>query len=59
MKMQRTSLYIINFIVLMLFSTASFSQEDTTETPETTKDSVVGSSKYGLRLGGDLSKLVR
>lgn len=59
MKMQRTSLYIINFIVLMLLSTASFSQEEITETPDATKDSVVGSSKYGLRLGGDLSKLVR
>lgn len=56
MKMQHTSLYIINFIVLVLLSTTSFSQEDT---PETTKDSVIGSSKYGLRLGGDLSKLVR
>ena len=59
MKMQHTSLFTINFIVMMLLSTATFSQEETTETPETTKDSVVGSSKYGLRLGGDLSKLVR
>ena len=59
MKMQHTSLYTISIIVMMLLSSASFSQEDTTETPETTKDSVVGSSKYGLRLGGDLSKLAR
>jgi hypothetical protein len=43
----------------MLFSSVSFSQEETVEVTETSKDSVVGSSKYGLRLGGDLSKLVR
>lgn len=59
MKMQHTSLYTISLIVLMLWSNTTFSQDDTTETSETAKDSVVGSSKYGLRLGGDLSKLVR
>uniref|UniRef100_UPI00404AB65A DUF6048 family protein n=1 Tax=Gelidibacter sp. TaxID=2018083 RepID=UPI00404AB65A len=59
MKMQLTSLYIINLLVLMLFSSVSFSQEETLEVTETSKDSIVGSSKYGLRLGGDLSKLVR
>ncbi len=43
--------------MLMLYTAASFSQNDTTT--KTKKDSVVGSEKYGLRLGGDLSKLVR
>lgn len=59
MKKPHTSLYTIRIIALMLFCTTSFSQENPTEPVETTKDSVVGSSKYGLRLGGDLSKIVR
>ncbi len=54
MKMQRTSFYIISFSIMMLWSVTSFSQNNTV-----VQDSLVFKQSYGLRLGGDLSKLVR
>lgn len=56
MKPQHTSIFIISLMILMLVPLASFSQENT---EETTNDTIVIKQKYGLRLGGDLSKLVR
>ncbi|MDG5491397.1 DUF6048 family protein [Psychroserpens sp. SPM9] len=56
MKTQHTSLFIISLIVVMLFPLASQSQ---TETEETTSDTLVYKQKYGLRIGGDIGKLVR
>lgn len=52
--MQHTSSYIISFMIMMLCSVTSFSQNNVVP-----KDSLVFKQSYGLRLGGDLSKLVR
>jgi hypothetical protein len=41
-------------MILMLWQTASFSQEE-----ETATDSITYKESYGLRIGGDLSKLIR
>lgn len=54
MKTQRTSFYIISFLIMMLCSVTSFSQNQ-----PVAKDSAVFKQNYGLRLGGDLSKLLR
>jgi hypothetical protein len=54
MKQQHTLIFIISLIVLMLLPITSFSQSETKE-----KDTLIYKQKYGLRLGGDLSKLVR
>jgi len=54
MKMQHTSSYIISILIMMLWTVASFSQNNTV-----VHDSAVYKQSYGLRLGGDLSKLVR
>ncbi|MEZ4856197.1 MAG: DUF6048 family protein [Gelidibacter sp.] len=55
MKTQHTSIFIISLMVLMLLPKTSFSQKDT----EKKADTLIVKQKYGLRLGGDLSKLVR
>ena len=54
MKMQRTSFYIISIVILMLCSVTSFSQDK-----QVVKDSAVYKQNYGLRLGGDISKLLK
>jgi len=54
MKIRRTSYSIISIMILMLSTVTSFSQNNTVA-----KDSLVFKQSYGLRLGGDLSKLVR
>ena len=54
MKTQHTSYYIFSVLIMMLCSIASFSQNNTV-----VSDSVVYKQSYGLRLGGDLSKLAR
>lgn len=54
MKTQHISFYITSLLIMMLCSITSFSQEDTIA-----NDSLVFKQNYGLRLGGDLSKLVR
>lgn len=54
MKTQHTLIFIISLILLMLLPIASFSQNDSI-----VNDTLVYKQKYGLRLGGDISKLVR
>lgn len=55
MKLKPISLYTISlFALLMLCATTAVSQEEFTN-----KDTIVVKQKYGLRLGGDLSKLAR
>jgi len=56
MRTQHTSLFIISMIIVMLFPITSQCQ---TETDNTTSDTLVYKQKYGLRLGGDIGKLVR
>jgi len=53
MKTQRTSYYIISLCIVMLWTVTSFSQNNAV-----VNDSVVYKLSYGLRLGGDLGKLV-
>ena len=43
-------------IILLLFSTIAFAQQDQ---KKTVKDTIIYKQKYGLRLGTDLSKLAR
>lgn len=54
MKIQRTSFYIISLVIMMLCSVTSFSQDQTIA-----NDSVIFKQSYGLRLGGDISKLFK
>lgn len=54
MKKQHTSFYIISVLIMMLCSVTSFSQDQTVA-----NDSVIFKQSYGLRLGGDISKLVK
>ncbi|WP_298899692.1 DUF6048 family protein [uncultured Psychroserpens sp.] len=56
MKMQHRLLFIISMIIVMLLPLTSLAQ---TESNETTTDTLVYKQKYGLRLGGDIGKLVR
>ncbi len=53
MKMQHRLYYIISLFMFLMWSTASFSQE------ETKIDTLALKENYGLRLGGDASKLIR
>lgn len=54
MKTQRTSFYIISVLIMMLCTVTSFSQND-----PVVKDSAVYKQNYGLRLGGDIGKLLK
>jgi len=54
MKTKHTSFYIISLMIMMLYSVTSFSQNGPVE-----NDSVIVKQNYGLRLGGDVSKLMR
>ena len=56
MKMQHKLLYSINLMLVMLFSIASFGQEDNSES---TIDTLVYKQKYGIRIGGDFGKIAR
>jgi len=47
--------FIKSLAVLLLFSTLAFAQQE----KKTVKDTLVYKQKYGLRLGADISKLVR
>lgn len=58
MKMQRISIFIISLIILMVLPLTSFAQEEIIE-EENVNDSIVVKQKYGLRLGGDIGRLVR
>lgn len=59
MKMQRISIFIINLMVLMVLPLTSFSQETLDPLEEHTRDTIIVKQKYGLRLGGDIGKLIR
>lgn len=52
--MKHTGIYAINILIL-LFCLTTKAQEDTTKTT----DSIKKTQKYGLRVGADLSKLIR
>ncbi|RXJ51400.1 hypothetical protein ESZ48_05915 [Gelidibacter gilvus] len=56
MKMQRISIFIISLIILMVFPETSFSQE---VQEKNANDTIIIKQKYGLRLGGDIGRLVR
>ena len=56
MKTQHRLLFIINLIIVMLFSLASNAQIGDTEKQQ---DTLVYKQKYGLRLGGDIGKIAR
>lgn len=49
--------YILLFIISMLSASSHMKAQETSETP--TDTAKVASQKYGLRIGGDLSKLAR
>jgi len=53
--MKHTTLFTISIMVLMLLPLMSASQN----TNETTQDTLVYKQNYGLRLGGDIGKLIR
>ena len=55
MKTQHTLFYIINLLMIIMLPQTLLSQQDTT----TKTDTIISKEKYGLRLGGDVSKLVR
>ncbi|MEO5788703.1 DUF6048 family protein [Gelidibacter sp.] len=54
--MQRRSIFIINLMLLMVLPLTSFAQENQ---DNKLNDTIVVKQKYGLRLGGDVGKLVR
>ena len=57
MKQQRTSTYYISSLFILLFCALVSAQNDSIISSP--KDSLVIKEKYGLRVGGDISKLVR
>lgn len=61
MNLQLMLKYYINisFIVLMIFSAGAQNDPDSYQDQDKPQDSIKYKQKYGLRLGGDLSKLVR
>ncbi|RIA09542.1 hypothetical protein OE09_1380 [Flavobacteriaceae bacterium MAR_2010_72] len=54
MKMKHTLYYITSFCMVMLWSVASFSQNNTKPA-----DTLIFKQSYGLRIGGDIGKLAR
>ena len=54
MKQQPTLTYFISSLVLLLFCVSVHAQND-----GTVKDSIIIKEKYGLRVGGDIGKLIR
>ena len=57
--MQRISIFIINLIILMVLPLTSFAQEDPEIQAKKVNDTIIVKQKYGLRLGGDVGKLIR
>ena len=57
--MQHRLIFIINLIILMVLPLTSFAQEDPEVQVKNVNDTIVVKQKYGLRLGGDIGKLVR
>ncbi|MGC1204423.1 MAG: DUF6048 family protein [Flavobacteriaceae bacterium] len=54
MKQQRTLTYFISSLILLLLCVSVHAQNDST-----VKDSIIIKEKYGLRVGGDIGKLIR
>lgn len=60
MNIQRTITSIIKVLLIsLLFSSVSFAQNDSIPSNKKLKDSSKQKEKYGLRIGGDASKLIR
>lgn len=57
MKRQRTLIYFISSIFILLFCAPINAQNDSI--PSTTNDTLKIQQKYGLRVGGDIGKLIR
>lgn len=57
MKQRHTLIFCISTLLALVFCVSSHAQNDTI--PEISKDSTVYKLKYGLRIGGDIGKLVR
>lgn len=58
MKMKHTSIFFINILILAIcFSVTAKAQNDSSQTVKS--DSLKHAQKYGLRVGGDLSKIAR
>jgi len=57
MKEQRILTYFISSIILLLFCVSANAQNDSI--PSTVNDSIKVKEKYGLRIGGDIGKLIR
>ena len=57
MRHQHISSYFISLLILMLFCVSSYAQNDSIVSP--VNDSLKVKLKYGLRIGGDVGKLIR
>ena len=57
--MQRISTFIISLIIVMVLPLTSFAQEVPEIQDNTVNDTIIVKQKYGLRVGGDIGKLVR
>lgn len=57
--MQHISIFIINLMLLMMLPLTSLAQENLEIQENNPNDTIVVKQKYGLRLGGDVGKLVR
>ncbi|MCL5129102.1 DUF6048 family protein [Algibacter sp. L4_22] len=57
MKQKHILTYFINSVLLLLFCVAVNAQNDSI--PKTVTDSIKIKQKYGIRIGGDISKLAR
>lgn len=59
MNMPRISIFIISLQMLLALPVTTFAQEANLPPVESTNDTLVVKQKYGLRLGGDIGKLIR
>ena len=57
MKQMRTLTYFTSFLAFMLLCGVTFAQNDSIA--KSKRDSIKHAQKYGLRIGGDISKLIR
>ncbi len=54
--MKRRYIFIISSLLILLFSITTYGQ---TEEKEATTDTLIYKQKYGLRLGGDMGRIIR
>lgn len=57
--MQRISIFITNLVLLLVLPLSTFAQENQDIIKDPVNDTIIVKQKYGLRLGGDVGKLVR